>query len=174
LELAVLLLVDHDPHVVEIYTQPFLLTVTIAGSTVTHTPDVLVVKADSSEQIINVKPLERLESSTVRRALGRAQAACDFVGLPHVVATEPNRTVLANIRFIAIFRREVGVNAALLAAVQDAARLPATIGSVEARLSHDAAPMIVRAHVMHALWKGGLECDLSVPLSSRTVLGGEV
>jgi hypothetical protein len=56
LELARLLLADFDPGVKAIAAQPFLLRAQVSGRVRRHVPDFLLVRADRTIQVVNVKP----------------------------------------------------------------------------------------------------------------------
>lgn len=61
LELARLLLADYDRDVVAIAAQPFLVRAQVNGKGRRHVPDFLLLRADATVQVVNVKPASRLE-----------------------------------------------------------------------------------------------------------------
>lgn len=69
LELARLLLADFDPRVTAIAAQPFLLRAQVGGRLRRHVPDFLLVRADHTVQVVNVKPAARLADPAVAEAL---------------------------------------------------------------------------------------------------------
>jgi hypothetical protein len=72
LELARLLLADFDPGVTAIAAQPFLLRAQAGGRLRRHEPDFLLVRADHTVQVVNVKPAARLADPAVAEALAGA------------------------------------------------------------------------------------------------------
>lgn len=69
LEYANLLLVDFDPQVRWILSQPFLLEGDDRGTARRHVPDFLIAQADKSVCVIDVKPVEKLSQPKVRDSL---------------------------------------------------------------------------------------------------------
>jgi hypothetical protein len=64
-----LLLADFDPGVTAIAAQPFLLRAQAGGRLRRHVPDFLLVRADHTVQVVNVKPAARLADPAVAEAL---------------------------------------------------------------------------------------------------------
>jgi hypothetical protein len=77
LELARLLVADFDPGVTAIAAQPFLLRAQAGGRVRRHVPDFLLVRADHTVQVVNVKPAARLADPVgfENRATGYDQAS---------------------------------------------------------------------------------------------------
>jgi hypothetical protein len=69
LELARLLLDDFDCQVLAIAAQPFLLRARVGGRVRRHVPDFLLVHADRSVRVVNVKPAGRLADPRIAEAL---------------------------------------------------------------------------------------------------------
>ena len=78
--------------------------------------------------------------------------------------------MLANVRFLAGFRRDIGIDPALKALLYEILNEPATIGDVERRASHAHPELVVRAHILHMLWTGALSTDMSTPLSGSSTV----
>lgn len=167
LELARLLFADHDHSVVAIYAQPFLLRATVGGRPRRHVPDYLLVHGDDSLEVVDVKPEHRLASDRVAEALRWAGEVIGEQGWGYEVWSEPNPTVLANLRFVAGSRRPLGIDDGLcsdvLACVSDRAT---PIRGVERALVDRAPRAAVRAHILHLLWRRQLDADWTVPMDS--------
>ena len=69
LELARLLLADFDLDVAAIAAQPFLLQARVAGAARHHVPDFLLVHADKSVRVVNVKQAGKLAEPQIAEAL---------------------------------------------------------------------------------------------------------
>jgi len=164
LELARLLLADFDPDVVGIAAQPLL----VHDVDRRHVPDFLLCRADTSVVIVNVKPAEQLEVKRVAEALAWAGSVFAERGWEHEVWSGTDAQLLANVRFLAGYRR-----AALIAPVEIAAFWPPgtvlTIAGAEATLG-DVGVVDPRVVVLGLLWSGRLRADLRRPLRSDSDL----
>ena len=164
LELARLLLADFDRGVVGIAAQPFL--VREVGRR--HVPDFLLSRVDGSVLVVNVKPADRLDSA--RDALAWAGRVFADRGWEHEVWSGADAQLLANVRFLAGYRRAALVGE--LTGVEAVLRTDAvlTIAGAEAALK-GAGVAEPRTVVLHLLWTGGLRADLDRPLTGETELG---
>jgi hypothetical protein len=104
LELARLLLADFDPDVTAIAAQPFLLRARISGRVRRHVPDFLLVHADQTVQVVNVKPAARMADPAVAQALAWPGELFEVRGWGHEVWTGADPVLLANVRFLAGYR----------------------------------------------------------------------
>lgn len=80
--------------------------------------------------------------------------------------SEPRSPELENLRFLAGYRRPWLFDARLLGQVRAAEVEGRTLGEVAGGL-RDCDLAVARAAVLHLLWCGELETDLSTPLSGR-------
>ena len=165
LELARLLLADFDSDVVGIAAQPFLVRDTDRR----HVPDFLLIRGDGSVLIVNVKPADRLGKDEVADALAWAGRVFAERGWEHEVWSGAGAQLLANVRFLAGYRRVAllepltGIEAALR--TDDAL----TIAGAEAALK-GADVTEPRTAVLGLLWSGRLRADLERPLTGETEL----
>lgn len=164
LELARLLLADFDPEVIGIAAQPLL----VHGSGRRHVPDFLLRRTDGSVLIVNVKPAERLGVEKIADALAWAGRVFGERGWEHEVWSGTEAQLLANVRFLAGYRRP-----ALPGPPADIAPISRierpTIALAEAALG-EAGVAEPRAGVLALLWAGRLRADLSRPLGADTGL----
>jgi hypothetical protein len=165
LELARLLLADFDPDVVGIAAQPFL----VRDAERRHVPDFLLLRTDGSVLMVNVKPAERMEDERVADALAWAGRVFAGRGWEHEVWSGTDAQLLANVRFLAGYRR-----AALIEPAADVEAIwpvgtVLTIASAEAVL-RDAGLVDPRPVVLHRLWLGRLRTELQRPLTSNSEL----
>ena len=165
LELARLLLADFDPEVLGIAAQPFLVTDVDRR----HVPDFLLQRADGSVLIVNVKPAERLEDERIADALAWAGRVFGERGWEHEVWSGANAQLLANVRFLAGYRRAALFESAIEAAAVLSVGSVLTIAETEAALSA-AGVSDPRPLVLHLLWSGRVRADPLQPLTSDSEL----
>jgi hypothetical protein len=169
LELAWLLMADRDRTVEQIYAQPFLLTATVAGTVRRHVPDFLTLGPDGV-RVIDVKPAARLADAKVAEALGWAGALVRERGFGFEVFTEPDPRMLANVRFLAGYRRGGLFDPVVCEAVRAVAGQPVSIRAVESALAGRWPVWRVRPHVLHLLWSGRLQTDLAAVLDGTSLV----
>ena len=165
LELARLLLADFDPDVVGIAAQPFL----VRDAERRHVPDFLLQRADGSVLIVNVKPAERLGDELVAEALAWAGRVFCERGWEHEVWSGADAQLLANVRFLAGYRRAALIEPAAGVEAIWAAGTVLTIASAEAALG-DVGVVDPRPVVLHQLWSGRMRAGLQRPLTSDSEL----
>jgi len=153
LELARLLLADFDPGVTAITAQPFLLRAQAGGRVRRHVPDFLLVRADHTVQVVNVKPAARLAGPAVAEALAWPGALFEACGWDHEIWTGASPVLLANVRFLAGYRRPGippdDVASAILGEVRPGERL----GGLLDRLERAWPRPVAKAAVLRLLWQ---------------------
>jgi hypothetical protein len=115
--------------------------------------------------VVDVKPGRLLAKPDVVCTFAWTRRLVEARGWRFEVWSEPRSAEMENLRFLAGYRRPWLFGAALL----DRARAAAdgegrTVGEL-ARALGDCDPAVARAAVLHLLWRGELETDLSTPLS---------
>lgn len=170
LELSRLLLADFDPEVVWIVSQPFLLEAVVAGQTRRHVPDFALVDRHGVITVVNVKPASRLVNPKVAATLAWAEVALASRGWRHEVWTGAPPAVLANVRFLAGYRRRDRFEGEILVAVLEAVADGGSIGGAEACCSSVGSPAAVRPALLHLVWTGALRADVTRVLSGETLL----
>ncbi|WP_433543799.1 TnsA-like heteromeric transposase endonuclease subunit (plasmid) [Streptomyces sp. CA-294286] len=191
LELARLLYADFDPDVTAIVAQPFLLRAEVGGRLRRHIPDYLLATA-GGPLVVDVKPRHRAARPEHAFTFAWTREAVEAKGWRYEVWSEPPDAELANVRFLAGYRRDwlfepdlpEGIPDPVLddepppdrpadPAIRDEVRDRVvdgdTLGEAFACLPGRPAPL-VRAAVLHLLWKQQWLTDLSVPLSASSVL----
>jgi hypothetical protein len=164
LELARLLLADFDPEVVGIAAQPFL----VQDADRRHVPDFLLRRVDGSVVIVNVKPAEQLDVVKVADALAWAGGVFMERGWEHEVWSGADAQLLANVRFLAGYRRAELIASVDIAAIWSPGTV-LTIAAAEAALT-DVGVVDPRPVVLGLLWSGRLRIDLQRPLTSDSNL----
>lgn len=168
LEMARLLFADFDRHVRHIVAQPFLLRASVDRKPRKHIPDYLLL-TDTGPVVVDVKPSRRLADPRVAFTFGWTREAVEARGWRYEVATEPPGIELANIRFLAGYRREWLFPPHLLVQLRswnlDGASLNDAFNCLPNEL-----PQRVRSAVLHLLWRQELVIDLGKRLSAGTEL----
>lgn len=167
LELARLLMADFDTSVTKIVAQPFLLRVRVDGKMRRHIPDYCLLTQDAPI-VVDVKPSERMAKPIVRATFGWTRELMESIGWRFEVANEMPEPLLANVRFLSGFRRTEGISQPCLADLR-ALRINGTEFRDAKRMVPYPEPL-VRAAILHLLWKQELVADLTDVLDSKTVL----
>ncbi|WP_405467206.1 TnsA-like heteromeric transposase endonuclease subunit [Streptomyces canus] len=169
LELARLLFADFDPSVRGIVAQPFLLTAVVEGKPRKHIPDYFLT-AEDGPVVVDVKPRRLLSTPVVAFTFAWTRQVVESHGWRYEVWSEPAETELANVRFLAGFRRDWLFSPELLQETRHAHLGGVTLSEVVRRCPGHAAER-VRAAIHHMLWAHELHIDLTRPLRPSTVLG---
>jgi hypothetical protein len=167
LELARILLADFDPEVVGIAAQPFQLTGNDDGVRRRHVPDLLLQHADGGVLVVDVKPAHRMEDPAVRAVFDWTATVVGWRGWRFEAWSGAGQVVLANVAFLAGYRRAQVVDLSLVDDVLAAGRQQ-TIAGVERAV--DAPVTHVRPVLLHLLWCGRLRTDLATPLGPTSRL----
>lgn len=167
LELARLLYADFDSSVNRIVAQPFLLKGDIGGQTRKHIPDFLLITGTGAV-VVDVKPRHRLADPKVSSTFSWTRAVINARGWRYEVASEPPVIELANIRFLAGYRRAALVDHALLRQVLAAEIDGATFAEAMKQIHGPAHT--VRATILHLMWTQELIVDMTQPLTARTLI----
>ncbi|HAN24558.1 MAG: TnsA-like heteromeric transposase endonuclease subunit [Microbacterium sp.] len=171
LEYANLLLLDFDPRVTWILSQPFLMQGDDRGKTRKHIPDYLVAHADHSVCVVDVKPAAKLGLPAVRDSLDWSRRVIERHGWEYRVLTEPAPVMFTNVQFLAGYRREFQFRADEVRAAMRAFTGPMTFGEAVRTATPIAGDaQFARSLVLHLLWKRQLRTDLSYPLSTTHLL----
>lgn len=176
-ELKTLMMLDFDPEVVGVAAQPFALALTdgdFGKTTKLHIPDYLARHARGRDLVIDVKPAAYADKPQNRRVFAATREACAAAGCDYEVVTGHDPVELANVEWLAGFRRMPAgledIRARIVDALGDLAN-GTLLGELLRRFEPDAPAVLVRPVVFHLLWKGALRTDLcAAPLTERTVI----
>lgn len=170
LELANLLLADYDRGVREISAQPFLLRVAVDGRVRSHTPDYLH-SSDEGPIVVDVVRRERMSNPKIRFLCAWTRRVIEAMGWTYRVAHEPDPVRLANVRFLAGYRRDWLMNQDILTALraQPGSFAGSTIVEVERALA-EFPKHLVRPALLNLLWRHEYEVDINGPLRPSSVL----
>lgn len=170
LELARLMLADFDPEVVEIAAQPFRIRARVAGRARQHVPDYLLVRADRSVTVVNVKPASQLAKPEIAAALAWPTKLIENHGWAHEIWSGENPVYLANVRFLASQRRDGLVADELLDAALSAAAGGVTVRELTLRLQTSWDPALLKPAVLKLLWQQRITTDLRRRLDSDSTV----
>lgn len=170
LELARLLLADFDQQVVGIFAQPCRLRARVGGRWRLHVPDFLLVLADGNVRVVNVKPAERLEDPKIAEALAWPGELIEGHGWQYEIWSGADPVVLANVRFLAAYRRAGVVPDEDIARAWEVVRDGDPLTVAERRLAVGRPVEDVRPAVLALVWSGRLSLDLSRPIDGDSVL----
>jgi len=119
--------------------------------------------------IVNVKPAERLADERVADALGWAARVFCERGWEHEAWSGTSAQLLANVRFLAGYRRTWLIEPVSGVEAIWPAGAVLTIAAAESALS-DAGVLEPRPVVLGLLWSGRLRADLRRPLAGDSEL----
>lgn len=160
-----MLMMDFDREVEAICEQPLRLHYIRGGRPASHVPDLLVWRRGRPE-LCDIKSEERLEDPRFEAQVEATEMACAQAGLGYCVLSEPEPQLLANVRWLAGFRAPPpdpdSERGRMLAALAVA---PCMIFEL---LLRSREPMLARPVLMHLLWAGEAEADLSQPLREES------
>lgn len=156
LEREHLMLLDFDPDVVGVSSQPFWLHWQAGGVSRRHAPDYFVRLADGSAVVVDVRPDERIEEADAE-AFAATADACARVGWEYrrVGAVDP--VLAANVRWLAGYRHRRCFNEKAAAALIRAFAVSRPFADGVAAVGD---PLAVRPVAFHLLWSGALVADL--------------
>jgi len=161
-----LILLDYDPTVTAMASQPFWLLWDEGKRRRSHAPDFFVRLADGTGVVIDVRPAGRVPPKDAA-TFSVSREACAQVGWQYRLVHEPDPVVMANVRWLAGYRHPRCLRPAL-AAVATAVFTEAVPLMDGAALLGD--PLASLPTVFHLLWCGLLHTDLAVALSESSLV----
>lgn len=169
LELANLVAADFDQHVERIAAQPFLLTAEVEGQPRRHILD-YIWGTDEDPVVVDVVRRERLSHNKIQFLCAWTRIIIESIGWSYLVASEPDPVWLANVRFLAGYRRGWLLNQDVLNEIRSSRLRFAGLSVAETEALCIAPKNLVRPVLMHMLWCHEYICDLTQPLRPATVL----
>jgi hypothetical protein len=162
------MLLDFDPDVVAVSSQPFCLRWAGQPGARRHVPDYFARLADGSAVVIDVRP-DELVGADDAEVFAATQRACAVVGWGYRRVGVADAVLAANVRWLSGFRhRRCGNAPAGGELVRRAAAGPVTVADLAGCAGDRLA---VLPALYHLLWRGVLAADLAAaPLSGRTVV----
>ena len=170
LELARLQLADFDRSVVTIVAQPFQVTMRVGNRPRRHVPDFFLQDRSGAATVVDVKPAGLLAEPRVARTLAWARELLETCGWQFEVWSGCDGVLLANVRFLAGYRRPWLFTEVLLDEVLAEVGNGDTIAAVERRLAPRHHARTVRPALLHLVWRGDLIADLDQVLDGATTV----
>jgi hypothetical protein len=162
-----LMLLDYDPDVVGIASQPFWLFWTTAeGKARSHAPDYFARRTDGSAVVIDCRPLDRIKPRDVV-AFETTGRVCELLGWDYRLVGAPDAITTANVRWLSGYRHPRHDRPVLAAALRE---VFATPGPLLAGAQAAGDPIAVLPVLFHLLWRHDLAVDVSVPLGPSSAV----
>ncbi len=170
LELARILLADFDPAVAAVAAQPFQLVGPDGEAVRRHVPDLLLVGADGSVTVVDVKAARRMERPKVVAQFAWTKQVCALRGWHFEAWSGADPVLVENVRFLAGYRRGEVIDQDVVKEVARVARTQRSVAGIERALVDRFAAELVRPAVLHLVWSGVLAAGLDRPLGAWTDL----
>jgi len=170
LELARLILADHDPRVTDVLSQPFTLHATVEGQRRRHVPDFLLTHAGGRPLVVDVKLASRVDAPKVAPVLAWTRDAVEGRGWTYEVWSGTGDVRLANVRFLAGYRIAARIDPEVLAFARDTCRPGMTVGESLGGIDAFVHPALSKPALLHLLWTCELTVDLDEPFTRRSLL----
>jgi len=168
LELSILTLLDYDREVEAVAAQPFCLHArSRTGGWLEHVPDFFALLADRRGRVIDVTPADRRDAPQRRAKFEFTARACQLAGWDYRLESEPDATLMTNVRALAGFRREPDGHHRFAAGLLAACATPTTIGMLSEEIGPSA---LVRPVLFHLLWQQRVTADLTTQLTDETLV----
>ncbi|CRK55295.1 hypothetical protein [Alloactinosynnema sp. L-07] len=160
-----LVLLDFDPAVVGVASQPFwLFFTTVEGKRRSHAPDYFARRVDGSALVLDCRPEDRIGPRD-RVAFEATAAACAVLGWRYEVVGAVEPVLMGNTRWLAGYRHPRHDLPVVSAALREVFTEP--VGLV-AGAEAVGDPIAVLPVLFHLLWRRDLAVDLSRPLTPDT------
>ncbi|MFC7549363.1 TnsA-like heteromeric transposase endonuclease subunit [Plantactinospora sp. GCM10030261] len=162
-----LMLLDFDPAVAAVSSQPFWLFWTAEnGKTRSHAPDYFARLHDGSALVVDCRPVERIKPKDAA-IFEVTRAACEQIGWRYRLAGATNAILTANVRWLAGYRHPRHDIAPIAAALREACAAPLPLMTAAEAVGE---PIAVLPVLFHLLWRHDLDIDLSTPLHPDAVI----
>lgn len=142
----------------------------VSGRVRRHVPDFLLLRADQTVEMVNVKPAARLADPAVAEALAWPGELFEGRGWGYEIWSGADPVVLANVRFLAGYRRPGMPPDAVTAVVRDEVQPGDRVGGLLDRLEGRCPRPQAKTGVLRLLWEQRLTTDLSRPLDAGSIL----
>jgi hypothetical protein len=169
LELSRLILADYECEVKRIASQPFHLVIRKSGTQHRRTPDYLLVR-DRGPLVVDVKSSKELIKDDVVALLELTREVVQSRGWDYEIACEPEKTLFANVRFLAGYRRDWLFPSDVLAEIRSAAAREPQQRICDIVACTGRPKAIALAGLMHLLWRHELRVDLTKTLQPTAVV----
>jgi hypothetical protein len=157
---------DFAADVVGLSSQPFWLSWDDGARGRRHAPDYFARLADGGALVVDCRPRGRVKPRDAA-AFVATEKACQQVGWRYELAHEPDPTLMANMRWLAGYRRTRCRGADIATAAVRLSGTPHPLMELAALLGDPLATLPV---IFHLLWTGELRTNLSVLLNEYSTV----
>jgi hypothetical protein len=165
LEMFSLKQLDFTQKITAILPQPFVLHYHADEKKRTHTPDYLLWLEGNQRLLVNVKPRKYLDKPLNQRSFNACKQLAESLGWGYQTMSEPNPIFLANLNWLAGYRRipaDFSKYATLL--IEKAVRRQ----TIQELLTDLGPESLVRPVLFFLMWKKQLEFDVQTLLSNNS------
>jgi hypothetical protein len=160
------MLLDSDPLVVGLSSQPFWMSWADGGKVRRHCPDYFARLADGSAVVVDVRPDERIRPEDAR-VFAATAGACAEVGWQYRRVGEVDPVLLANVRWLAGYRHRRCLNETHASRLRAILTVPVALAEAVDAVGDRLA---VLPTLYHLMWSG-VSADLgSAPLTAASAL----
>lgn len=166
LERDQLMLLDFDPGVSGIASQPLWLFWQEGGKRRSHIPDYFARRTDGASGVIDCRPGNRIKARDATAFMTTRQA-CQEIGWTYELVGVPDPVRTANVRWLAGYRHPRHGKADVAAALLEVFRgdpMPLMVGAREVGDRLAVLPVL-----FHLMWTQQLTVDLAAPLDAGSL-----
>lgn len=167
LERRWLTMLDFDPEVVAVLSQPFRILGPVIDGWLDHVPDFFARLSDGSGCVVDVKHPSRVNDQRVVRQRELTETVCNEAGFSYRFVSELSPQRWANVSWLSGYRRQSFVGVELVERVCQLAQRPIRLVDLCALCDEEG---IMRAVVFHLCWRQQLVFDLDRPLRDDTLI----
>ncbi|WP_022891117.1 TnsA-like heteromeric transposase endonuclease subunit [Agromyces subbeticus] len=167
-ERTALMLLDRDPHIIGISSQPMWICWPKDGGADSHAPDFFVRYDNGDGAVIDVRP-EHLIDDHSADVFERTNDLCKQMGFQYRLIPAMDPMLVKNLLFLARYRAdEYTATTDQLRALRRFSAQPISLQEIVSRLgSSDRAAGLAAAYSL--IWHGAIDIDLSRPVSLATL-----
>jgi hypothetical protein len=152
-----LILMDADPQVTGIASQPFWLHWHDGERRRRHAPDYFVRLADGRGRVVDVRAADRVDEAAAE-SFAATERACRAAGWEFVRAGVPDPVLMANTRWLSRYRRQRCLRRDITERLLEVFHQP---GPLRAGATRAGDPLMVLPVLFHLLWSGALAADIT-------------
>lgn len=165
LEMFTLKQLDFTQKIKAVLPQPFCLHFEADGKRRLHTPDYLLWLDGGKRLLVNVKPKKQVEKPINQRSFKACAELCETLGWAYVTLSEPNPIFLANLNWLAGYRRMPQNFEQFAATLIEKASTRQTIQDILAGVGPES---LVRPVLFFLMWKHQIDFDTRSLLSNSS------
>ncbi|WP_328725086.1 TnsA-like heteromeric transposase endonuclease subunit [Streptomyces sp. NBC_00259] len=161
------MLMDFDPSVVGVSSQPFWLFWTSGnGKVISHAPDYFARRDDGSAVLLDCRPAERRRPRDWEK-FEATRTACDQVGWEFRLVGAPDEILVRNVKWLSGYRHPRHLVEPIASGLREVFAAPHPL-MAGATMAGD--PIAVLPVLFHLLWLHELLVDVRVPLHAAAMV----